>query len=236
MTALKNRFIVSIVVGFLSLPALGQGGGNDVFSPATANPKAKALMKEDFFWSPIDESGPFGSDDGSDAAHGYYEWRRTNRAGSPVAYLTDLSQRWGYPPIEWDELDTNRLKAYMALGYHPNEKDIQQMVQMLKQENEKDKTPNKKTLTDEQLRQVVMQSGQGMGVQYLVGLDQSIIGVAFAQIVLEGKIEPKLRYYVTKALQREMLMVVTRHFGDASQQKAHNDKMRKMLYVVEQFK
>ena len=33
------------------------------YSLETAHPNAHALMKEDFFWSPIEESSPFGSDD-----------------------------------------------------------------------------------------------------------------------------------------------------------------------------
>jgi uncharacterized protein YfeS len=41
------------------------------FSPKTAHPNAQALMKEDFFWSSIDESAPFGSDGGSDAMKVY---------------------------------------------------------------------------------------------------------------------------------------------------------------------
>ena len=30
------------------------------FSYKAANPKAKKLMKEEFFWSPIEETAPFG--------------------------------------------------------------------------------------------------------------------------------------------------------------------------------
>ncbi|HSV11878.1 MAG TPA: hypothetical protein VLI68_13975, partial [Hanamia sp.] len=36
----------------------------------SANPKAQALMTDEFYWSPIEETAPFGSDDGSDAAYG----------------------------------------------------------------------------------------------------------------------------------------------------------------------
>ncbi|MEO5603322.1 MAG: hypothetical protein ABIR06_20550 [Cyclobacteriaceae bacterium] len=43
-------------------------------SPDTAHPKAKTLLTKDFFWSPSEETGPFGSDDGSDCFHGFMEW------------------------------------------------------------------------------------------------------------------------------------------------------------------
>ena len=72
----------------------------------------------------------------------------------------------------------------------------------------------------------------GMGLTYLVRLDESIIGVAFAQIVMEGRVDPRLKYYVQKALEREMLPMITRNFGNADQQKAHDGKIGKMLFVV----
>ena len=235
---MKNILAICFFTGTFSLPVLGQQGGDAAFSPQAANPKAKALMKEDFFWSPIDESGPFGSDDGSDAAHGFYKWRKANVSTSPIGYLTELVNSWNYPPIAWDEMDTNKLKAYMGLSQKPDEKSIEQLVQLLKKQQAEfsASAPNKKTLTDEQLREIAVNAGKGMGLTYLVGLDESVIGVAFAQIVMEGALDPKLKYYVTKALQREQLTAVTRNFGDASAQKAHGDKMRKMLFVVNQLK
>ena len=71
-----------------------------------------------------------------------------------------------------------------------------------------------------------------MGLTYLVSQDEATIGAAFAQIALEGKLDPILRQYAQKALQREMLPIITRQFGDASQQNAHNKKFTKMLQVV----
>jgi len=231
---MKNLFVLCIFTALFVLPAFGQQGSADVFSPEGAHPKARALMKEDFFWSPIDESGPFGSDDGSDAAHGFYNWRKGNRSISPIDYLTDLIKSWNYPPIAWGELDTNKLKAYVGGSVKPDAATIEATVQALKQQQAEyaAKSGNAKILTDEQLRQIAINGGNGMGLTFLVGLDESIIGVAFAQIVIEGRIDPKLKYYVQRALQREMLQVITRQFGRADQQKAHEDKMRKMLFVV----
>ena len=41
--------------------------------PDLAHPRARELMREEYFWDCTDESAPFGSDEGSDA---YYEWRQ----------------------------------------------------------------------------------------------------------------------------------------------------------------
>jgi len=99
-------------------------------------------MKEDFYWSPIDESGPFGSDAGSDAAYGFQKWRKSHPTTSPS------------------------------------------------------------------------------------------IGTAFARFVMEGKVDPTLKNYAAKTIQREMLPIITRQFAQPDQVKAHNEKMNKLLQLV----
>jgi uncharacterized protein YfeS len=58
------------------------------------------------------------------------------------------------------------------------------------------------------------------------------MGTAFAQFVIEGKVDPNIKYYAGKAIQREMLPIITGQFGQLDQVKAHNDKMNKLLQVV----
>lgn len=53
--------------------------------PETAHPRARDLMREPFFWDCVDETAPFGSDEGNDA---YYEWRAW-RKENPDSPLTD---------------------------------------------------------------------------------------------------------------------------------------------------
>jgi uncharacterized protein YfeS len=71
-------------------------------------------MKEEFFWIPIEESAPFGSDDGSDAAYGFREWRVSHTNTDPMVYLKDLIAEWNYLYFDWTELDTNEIKIYIA--------------------------------------------------------------------------------------------------------------------------
>jgi uncharacterized protein YfeS len=71
--------------------------------PELANPRARELMVEPFFWDCVDERAPFGSDEGSDA---YYDWRIW-RADNPSQSLTDC--------ISWI-LDGN-LSGYNELLY-----------------------------------------------------------------------------------------------------------------------
>ena len=87
---------------------------NYELTPETAHPKAKKLMTEEFYWSPIEESGPFGSDDGSDAFYGFRQWRQTNKDTSPTVYLKELIEGWGYPPFDLNEMNEENLKKYIS--------------------------------------------------------------------------------------------------------------------------
>ena len=81
--------------------------------PADADPKARALMKEAFYWSPIEESGPFGSDDGWDTFFSFKKWRTGQRTTSPVVFLEQRLDEWNYPRFDLQELDETRLNALM---------------------------------------------------------------------------------------------------------------------------
>lgn len=70
------------------------------------------------------------------------------------------------------------------------------------------------------------------GVPGLVIRDEAIIGTAFAQFVMEGKIDPELKYNATRTLQRELLPVVTSQYGSPANQRQHIEKMKKLLSVL----
>ena len=97
------------------------------FSLKTAHSNAAVLMQEDFYWSPIEETGPFGSDDGSDAAYGFVEWRQRFPFAGPLAYLKDLIPRWGYPYFDWNELDTAKIRAYIILPAQIDKKSMEEI-------------------------------------------------------------------------------------------------------------
>jgi uncharacterized protein YfeS len=223
-----------ILLLMFSLSGIAQSDSTKFeFSPQTAHPNAQSLMKEDFFWSPIDDAGPFGSDGGSDAAYGYYRWQKTHAGLSPLTYLKSLTSSWKYPEIAWDEMDTAKIRKYMSISYVPSQSDIDEQISALKQQNEEYKTvPGGKQLSDEEIRQIATSSGKNMGTSFLIDLDDAIIGTAFAQFVLEGKIDPNLKYYAAKALQREMLPILNNLYAQPDQQQAHLEKRKKLLEVV----
>jgi uncharacterized protein YfeS len=220
----------------LALNSLAQNNSTKFeFSPKTAHPNAKVLMREDFFWSPIDEIAPFGSDAGSDAAYGFYKWRKEHSSTSPIIFLKELIARWNFPPIALDETDTIKIRKYISIPVQLNNDEIDQQVKMLKPYNASSANAKQKTLSDQQIRQIVINSQKNMGASFLVDLDQSIIGTAFAQFVIEGKVDPSLKHFTEKALQRELLPLLTRQYPlDA--QKSHNEKCLKLLSVISKMK
>ena len=78
-----------------------------------AHPKAKALLKEDFYFSPIDETAPFGNDDGADTYAGFKDWRQTHINDNPKIFLLDQIDYWSYPKFDIYETDIKKLTPYL---------------------------------------------------------------------------------------------------------------------------
>jgi uncharacterized protein YfeS len=200
------------------------------YSFRSAHPAAKELMPDDFFWSVIEETAPFGSDDGSDAAYGFKDWRISNKTTSPINYLKDLIKRWHYPPFDYNEMDTIKIAAYINKKAELDEAAIQYQVQQLKDIDEKmpDATM---TMDDNQLRQLVISSANSMGRMYLLGQDNAIIGIGFAQFVLEGKIDNDIKYLTITAIKRELLPLLINLF-EVSYRTTRKQQLTRMLEVV----
>ena len=189
LSTLTSLFTVLLFVA--SCNAQNNNKNDFEYSLESAHPKARALMTEDFFWSPTEETGPFGSDDGSDAAYGFRRWRMEKKLNSPVTYLKELMKRWNYPFFDWEELDTSKIKEY---------------------------------LNSDTTRKVGM-------YMYLIGQDNAIIGTAFAQFALEGKVDNYLQRLTITAIKRQLLPVVLDNFPDtyATERK---QQLSKMLDVI----
>lgn len=179
----------------------------------SAHPKAQALMTDEFYWSPIEETAPFGSDDGSDAAYGFRQWRLANKTASPVSYLKDLIGSWQYPYFDCNEMDTTKIKEYITSKANLDEATIQQQIQTLKDINKNSPDTSMK-LNDNQLREVIISSSNSMGGMYLLGQDNAIIGTAFAQFVLEGRIDDDIKSLTITAIQRQLLPVLINLYDD----------------------
>jgi uncharacterized protein YfeS len=195
-----------------------------------AHPKARKLMNEDFYWSPIDEAGPFGSDSGSDAAQGFIEWRKTNKTTSPIKYLGDLLISWGFPFFDWNELDSKKIEEYIQIK--ANVDDMFQNIDQLKEIMKNTPDDFGKDISDQTLQDLISQSAEGMGGTYLLNIDNAIIGTGFAQFATEGKIDEDLKYLTQTALKRQLLPLLIDRY-DNNYKEIRRQVLTKMINVVE---
>ena len=202
------------------------------FTFASSHPNAKALMADEFFYSPIEETGPFGSDDGSDAAYGFREWRQLNRTASPVTYLGNLIKSWHYPYFDYNELDSTKIMEYIDQETKISEADIQQQINVLKEMDKFYGDTSSKKLDDKQLREVVLTSSRGMNGLYLLGQDNAIIGIGFAQFVLEGRIDEDIKGLTTTAIKRQLLPLLISRYEEKHRDKRKR-QLTKMLEVID---
>jgi uncharacterized protein YfeS len=78
-----------------------------------AHPTAKRLMNEDFYWNPIEETAPFGNDDGADTYASFADWRQTHKTENPMEFLMEQIDYWGYPNFDLNETSFEKLKPYL---------------------------------------------------------------------------------------------------------------------------
>jgi uncharacterized protein YfeS len=204
---------------------------NFEYSFKSAHPKAQTLMRDEFYWSPIEETAPFGSDDGSDAAYGFRQWRFLNKTSSPVTYLKDLIASWQYPPFDYNEMDTAKIKEYIFSKANPDETAIQQQMQMLKDAFKNSADTSMNNLDDKQLRDLINSTSKEMGGSYLLGQDNAIIGTGFAQFVLEGHIDNDIKALTITAIKRQLLPLLISRYDDNYRDK-RKQQLTKMLEVI----
>lgn len=202
------------------------------FTFKSAHPNAQKLMSEEFYWSPIEETAPFGSDDGADAAYGFSQWRIVNKTESPVTYLNDLITSWGYPYFDYGEIDTNKIKQYLSTKINLDEATIQQQTQTLKETFKNGPDTSMGKLDDNQLREIINATSNNMGIHYLTGQDNAIIAIGFAQFVMEGRIDNDIKTLTITAIKRQLLPVLISRWGEGYQE-IRKQQLTKMLNVME---
>ena len=221
---MRKRYINLLLI---SLITLGQSCGqtnnkqskistmdNYELTPENAHPKAKELLTEDFYWSPIEESAPFGSDDGSDAFYGFREWRNNNTNDSPIKYLKELLNEWGFPPFDWNTLDTIKISDYINGNNTVDNSAIQDQIPAMKEHFKEMAEREGKEFDEELFNQSIAATTGNMGGTYLLGIDNAIIAVGFGQFVLEGTIDKELKELTKIALQRELTPILVDKWGE----------------------
>ena len=241
---IQNRYIVLIISFLFFTSCNGQSNKisktdtnknnrmeNFELSPETANPQAKKLLTEDFYWSPNDEAGPFGNDDGSDAFHGFRHWRLTNEIESPVIFLNDLIESWDYPKFDLNELDETKISEYISAKNEVDTSAINDQMPALMEQIKKMAKDAGKEFDENQLKEILSTVDKNMGGTYLLGIDNAIIAIGFGQFVLVGKIDEDIKILTKIAIKRELLPILINNWGEYK--KTRTEQLNKMLKIVD---
>lgn len=189
-------------------------------------------MAEDFFWSPVEENGPYGNDDGWEAVESFIKWRSGNKKSSPVEFLYTLIQNWGYPSFDWNELDPDEIYHFIKSS-EPSEEEILIRITDLRKMIGNIPDTGQGLLTDEQLKEMALGMDSNLNLRILLGYDNGIIGTAFAQIATEGVLDNDLKHLCSTAIQRQLLPVLLTNYDPIHQEK-RKQQLKKMLSVIEQ--
>lgn len=204
-----------IIFGFLSCTHNYQNGKmqtenpynellRDELSLNNAHPTAQKYLKEDFFWSPVEESSPFGNDSGNDTFYFFLEWRKNNPTSNPKDFLMQEISNSGFPKFDIYALDSVSISKYIGkkIEFSPEEIEKQKARIMDANNNIPEEIKGKMGL--EHLDEVIEMTSNGMGLTYLTEIDNMIISTGFAQIVLEGEINPEIAEITRIALERQL--------------------------------
>ena len=105
-------------------------------------------------------------------------------------------------------MDTTKIKEYIAIKVKLDEEAIQQQIQLLKETYKNSQDTSMSKLDDSQLREIMSAASNDMGLRYLLGQDNAIIGIGFAQLVIEGRIDKDIKALTVTAIKRELLPVL----------------------------
>lgn len=70
-------------------------------------------MREPFFYSIIDSSAPFGSDDTLETFQELYRWLPSNKSADKIDFIHQQVSYWGYPYFNLRSLDITEILGYI---------------------------------------------------------------------------------------------------------------------------
>lgn len=153
-----------------------------------------------------------------------------------MRYVNDLIASWAYPFIALNERDTAVIGRYVRYARPLSDAEITRQAQELKIASANEPRPaGSPPLNDKQLREAVIESNRNMGIQYLTGIDAAIIGTAFCEFAMEGKIDRSLKDLAVIALNRELSGLVLSYWDERDRplRRASLEKMLGVILVIQ---
>lgn len=84
-------------------------GGDYQIDQSKASLSARQLMKQDWFWSIVDDNSPFGNDDGAEALANYRGWRRSHPGEDRSDGIRLICEKLESPLSMWITEDKNSI-------------------------------------------------------------------------------------------------------------------------------
>ncbi len=70
-------------------------------------------MQEDFYYSSIEETAPFGSDDGWETFYAFKEWLQFNDKRNKIDFIKEQIEYWGYPTFNLQSTAISELEEFL---------------------------------------------------------------------------------------------------------------------------
>jgi uncharacterized protein YfeS len=104
-------------------------------------------------------------------------------------------------------------------------------MQLLKEAFKNSSDTSMNNLDDKQLRDLIISTSKEIGGSYLLGQDNAIIGIGFAQFVLEGHIDDDIKALTITAIKRQLLPLLINRYDDNYRYK-RKQQLTMMLEVI----
>lgn len=193
---------------------------------STAHINARNLLKEEFYWSSIEESGPFGNDNGSDAYHGLKDWKKEHPTGNPKDYLQELLTSWNIPLFDLEETSLEKMETYIAA--QANDTAFNSMAEQLK--GAMKETGN--NFDEKQFNEIFGHVQKNMGLSYFMEINEAIIAIGFGQFVIDGWINADMKQLTLNAIKRQLLPITNDQIP-VEYKVVRSEQLNKMLNAVE---
>ncbi len=170
------------------------------------HPKAKEILKDEFYWDLTNPNGPFSINRISNSFQEFEEWRREHRTDGAIDFLPVCDEN-GFI-FDRDKTDVQSIEDFFDAHYQYHKQMMQQYLEMMTGGNTGDQ------LSEEEQNESIEEMARQQGITILKAQDDKIISAGFGQFILEGKIDSALKIATEKAIERQLNSFVIASFHD----------------------
>ncbi|WP_106520908.1 hypothetical protein [Taibaiella chishuiensis] len=179
---------------------------NFILNYNNIHPKAKEILKDEFYWDLTNPNSPFSINRISNSFQEFEEWRREHSSEDAIDFLPVWDEN-GFI-FDRDKTDVQSIENFCDMHYQYQKQMLQQYFEMMKSANIGDQ------LSEEEQNEGIEETARQQGITMLKEQDDKIISAGFGQFILEGKIDSALKIATEKAIERQLNPFVIAAFHD----------------------